>query len=637
MAAQSTLRHTATEDALAAFTQKWSDLFRKKLRSTSRAARIVATIALASSIILGAEAGRRWWKQRLREREQGRKLVRTNSWLHNKDGSRTIYVPYRQGTSKVTINTTKSLTFEAHRRLFLNPPRVSGLGNGSVPSAQAKPGLNLAFLHQFLSLMSIMIPRWSSREAGLLLSHSIFLMLRTYLSLIVARLDGEIVRDLVAGHGKAFLLGLLKVTFHILPRSGPEEGGGKMLIATVQWCGLGGFASYTNAMIKFLESKLSIAFRTRLTRYIHDLYLDDNLNYYKLSNLDGGVGQGADHFITQDLTLFCASAANLYSSLGKPFVDICVFSFQLYRSLGPLAWTGLMSNYFLTASILRRLSPPFGKLKAVEGKKEGEFRSLHARLIANAEEVAFYGGEDMEKTFLNKEYKSLKNWMEGIYMLKIRYNILEDFILKYSWSAYGYLLSSLPVFLPAWGGAGGATEAIASDEKGGRERGRMKDFITNKRLMLSLADAGGRMMYSIKDLSELAGHTSRVFTLISTLHRVHANAYYLRGGQSELYSLSDVQGTIQKGFDGVRFEQVPVVAPGLWPQGGDELLESLSVVIRSGEHLLVRNLRWGGGGLRLGPGTFVDGTTSRYRAPTAWGRARWHESWPVCGPSTAGW
>ncbi|GJD02799.1 ABC transporter transmembrane region 2 [Colletotrichum higginsianum] len=493
MAEQSTLRQSAAEEAIAAFFEKYSTLIRTRLRNTSRTTRLLGTLAFAASIILSAAGGRRWWRQRREEKEQGRKLVRTNSWLHNKDGSRTIYVPYKDGTSKVVIQTTKPLTFEAHRRLFLNPPRVSGLGDGTVPSAQTKPGLNLAFLHQFLSLMSIMIPRWSSKEAGLLLSHSVFLMLRTYLSLVVARLDGEIVRDLVAGQGRAFLWGLVK------------------------WCGLGGFASYTNAMIKFLESKVSIAFRTRLTRYIHDLYLNNNLNYYKLSNLDGGVGQGADQFITQDLTLFCAAAANLYSSLGKPFVDLCVFNYQLFRSLGPLALTGLLSNYFLTASILRRLSPPFGKLKAVEGRKEGDFRSLHARLIANAEEIAFYGGADMEKQFLNKEFKSLKNWMEGIYMLKIRYNMLEDFILKYSWSAYGYLLSSLPVFLPA----------------------------------------------------------------------VHADAYFLRGQQNELYSLSDVQGTIQKGFDGVRFENVPVVAPALWPTGGEELMESLSMVVRRGEHLLI--------------------------------------------------
>ncbi|TKA44239.1 hypothetical protein B0A49_13620 [Cryomyces minteri] len=429
-----------------------------------------------------------------------------------------------------------------------------------------------------MSLLTIMIPRWSSKETGLLLSHGVFLLLRTYLSLVVARLDGEIVRDLVGGNGRAFMWGIAK------------------------WCGIGAFASYTNAMIKFLQSKVSIAFRTRLTRYIHDLYLNDSLDYYKLSNLDGGVGQGADQFITQDLTLFCASAASLYSSLGKPFVDLLVFNYQLYRSLGPLALSGLLANYFLTATLLRRLSPPFGKLKAVEGRREGEFRGLHARLIANAEEVAFYGGDAMEKIWLDKGFKDLRNWMEGIYSLKIRYNMLEDFILKYSWSAFGYLITSLPIFLPVWGGLGGASELSATSSSSaaalentrsngklpGRAEGRMKEFITNKRLMLSLADAGGRMMYSLKDLSELAGYTSRVYTLISTLHRVHAAAYYPpRGQHAALYSLADVQGTVHKGFDGLRLEGVPVVAPALWPLGGDELVESLGVVVHSGEHLLI--------------------------------------------------
>src|SRR5277367_5787878 len=273
-------------------------------------------------------------------------------------------------------------------------------------------------------------------------------------------------------------------------------------------------------MIKFLQSKISIAFRTRLTRYIHDLYLNSNLNYYKLSNLDGGVGQGADQFITQDLTLFCSAAASLHSSLGKPLVDIFVFNYQLYRSLGPLALTGLLGNYFATATLLRRLSPPFGKLKAVEGRKEGDFRGLHARLIANAEEVAFYGGADIERVYLNRSFKELQNWMESIYSLKVRYNMLEDFVLKYSWSAFGYIITSLPVFLPAWGGLGGilelATPVSPTSPSDNKERGRMKEFITNKRLMLSLADAGGRMMYSIKDLSELAGYTSRVYMHIST-------------------------------------------------------------------------------------------------------------------------
>ena len=153
--------------------------------------------------------------------------------------------------------------------------------------------------------------------------------------------------------------------------------------------------------------------------------MNDTLSYYKLANLDGGIGQGADQLIVHDLTLFCTSAASLYSSIGKPFIDLCVFNYQLFLSLGPFALTGLLANYFVTATILRKLSPPFGKLKAVEGRKEGSFRTLHARLITNAEEIAFYGGSSREKTFLDNEFKDLRLWMEAIYLLKIRYNMLE--------------------------------------------------------------------------------------------------------------------------------------------------------------------------------------------------------------------
>ncbi|KAL4869158.1 hypothetical protein BDV12DRAFT_185383 [Aspergillus spectabilis] len=536
MAGQSTLRQR--EDPLVAL----------YIKRSSKTAKVIATIALLFSIIGTGYGGYNWFRERAKERARGKRLLRRNSGIRGKDGSRTIYVPYKDSlTSKVKIYPTKPTTFDAHRRLFLNPPPSARTGD------EDSPGLNLAFLHQFLSLGSIMVPRWGSKETGLLMSHGVFLLLH-----------GEIVRDLVAGKGRAFTWGIAK------------------------WCGIGTLASYTNAMIKFLQSKVSIAFRTRLTRYIHDLYLTADNNYYKLMNLDGSVGQGPDQYITQDLTLFCSAAAALYSSMGKPLVDLFVFNYQLYRSLGPLALSGILTGYFSTAIVLRKLSPPFGKLKAVEGKKEGDFRGLHSRLLANAEEISFYGGADTERVFLTRSFKDLQRWMEGIYSLKIRYNMLEDVILKYSWSAFGYLVTSLPVFLPAWGGLGGVMELADTSEAAGRERGRMKEFITNKRLMLSLADAGGRMMYSIKDISELAGYTSRIYSLISTLHRVHANAYYPpQGAESDLFSLEDVQGTIHNGFDGVRLEQVPVVAPSLYPRGGDELLESLSFVVHSGDHLLI--------------------------------------------------
>ncbi|KAI4235036.1 MAG: hypothetical protein L6R40_006582 [Gallowayella cf. fulva] len=573
MAVQSTLR--SPQHPLRLLFSHTLSKCRRRWKGTSQAARLAATIALTLSIISTAYGGEKWLKRRSEDKAQGRRLLRKNSGLRGKDGSRTIFVPYRNSTAKVVIHPTKTTSFDAHRRLFLNPPRAARLADGQpashVPPLNTRPGLNIAFLHQFLSLLSIMIPHWNSKESGLLLSQGIFLLLRTYLSLVVTRLDGEIVRDLVAGNGRAFLWGIIK------------------------WCGIGGFASYTNAAIKFLQSKVSIAFRTRLTRYIHDLYLHDNLNYYKVLNLDGGIGQGIDQFICNDITLFTASAASLYSSIGKPLVDLCVFNYQLFRSLGPLALTGLLANYIITATALRRLSPPFGKLKAVEGRREGDFRGLHARLIANAEEVAFYGGADIEKTFLDSGFKDLTSWMEGIYRLKIRYNMLEDFVLKYSWSAFGYLITSLPVFLPEWAGLTVIPEpALPKDPHGDEssfhpQHTRMQAFITNKRLMLSLADAGGRMMYSLKDLSELAGYTSRVYALISTLHRVHAGAYAPpRHTHPEPYSLADVHGTVQKGYDGIRLENCPLIAPAPVHQlPGAPLTEPLTFTLPAGAHTLI--------------------------------------------------
>jgi ATP-binding cassette, subfamily D (ALD), peroxisomal long-chain fatty acid import protein len=76
-----------------------------------------------------------------------------------------------------------------------------------APSSH-KPNLDKTFLRQLKAIMRIAFRSWYSKESLILFMHSFFLVLRTVLSVGVARLDGRLVRDIVSADGKGFLKGL---------------------------------------------------------------------------------------------------------------------------------------------------------------------------------------------------------------------------------------------------------------------------------------------------------------------------------------------------------------------------------------------------------------------------------------------
>ena len=123
------------------------------------------------------------------------------------------------------------------------------------------------------------------------------------------------------------------------------------------------------------------------------------------------------------------------------------------------------------------------------------------------------------------------------------------------------------------------------------------DYISNRRLLLSLADAGGRLMLSWKDLSALAGSTSRVYTLLSTLHDLSGATYAALARPLDLapeqpfYDLGSLNGRLVDDApvgEGVSFDKVPIVAPAPGvASGGEELVKRLSLRVKPGEHLLI--------------------------------------------------
>ncbi|KAI8905894.1 ABC transporter transmembrane region 2-domain-containing protein [Gorgonomyces haynaldii] len=463
------------------------------------------------------------------------------------------------------------LVYVVTKRLWKpSKPEPEETGPIKIDKNVVKVGVDSRFVKQIKYILKLCIPSWRSKTILILVLHTTFLILRTYITVIGARLDGRIVKDLVAGDVKSFMRSLGLFMAISLP------------------------ATYTNSMIKYLQSRLAVSLRTKLTEHVHDLYIQDN-TFYKAINLDNRI-DGADQLITTDINRFATALANLYSNLGKPILDIIIFNYQLARSIGLGGMWGLTLNYVVTASLLRAVTPPFGKLAAQEAKLEGDFRSSHSRVITNAEEIGFYNGENLEKSILQKTYNNLVRHINKIYRIRIVYNMVEDFLIKYSWSAVGLMLASIPVFFPDFAGSRskredaeialaenttavtGETDPVVNKRTGSRTQG----FITNKRLMLSLADAGGRIMYSYKELSELAGYTYRVYNMLRVFEDLKHNRF-LETKTEKPYTLDKIEGVYKYNDKLISFQNVPVVTPF----GDTVLVEDLNIKIGPGEHLMI--------------------------------------------------
>lgn len=97
------------------------------------------------------------------------------------------------------------------------------------------------------------------------------------------------------------------------------------------------------------------------------------------------------------------------------------------------------------------------------------------------------------------------------------------------------------------------------------------DYISSRRLLLSLADAGGRLMYAYKDILELAGLTTRLYALLSALHNL-----------PPLPASSPDDG----GPPRVTLDNVDVSIPASGAQEAP-LVKDLSLSLSAGEHLMI--------------------------------------------------
>ncbi|XP_014244629.1 ATP-binding cassette sub-family D member 2 [Cimex lectularius] len=414
------------------------------------------------------------------------------------------------------------------------------------------PGFNREFLIELYKLIRLLIPRLWCKEVGLLSVHTLALITRTFMSIYVATMEGQMVKFIVQRDINNFALMLLK------------------------WLGVALPATFLNSLIRYLECKIALAFRSRLVNHAYHLYMK-NQTYYRVSNLDSRI-ENADHLLTEDIKAFTASLAHLYSHLTKPLFDCALIGLALARSSrqmgaavipGPLLAVIVIS---LTGQVLRCLSPKFGALVAIEAERSAYLRSVHSRLITNAEEIAFYGGSKVELNHLKAAYRCLVDHKNKILCQRLWYVVLEQFLMKYVWSGTGMIMVSIPILM-------------ASNDTGIARNvsDRTQYFTTARNLLISGADAVERLLSSYKEIVELAGYTSRVGAVLKVFKDVSEGVYQRSAITTSFNKYRDIRGSIRHSTDGsIKLCDVPIVTPT-----GDVVIPNLSIHIKPGRHLLI--------------------------------------------------
>jgi ABC-type uncharacterized transport system fused permease/ATPase subunit len=310
----------------------------------------------------------------------------------------------RKKRKQLATDTSSSSSSSALRKTAHDAKALSRSGHGQV---------NMEFVRQLRELLAIAMPGVASKEFLLLLLHTAFLVSRTFLSIEVSKLDGAIVKSIVSKRGSEFIWNLAK------------------------WLGLAIPATYINSMIRFLESKLAIAFRTRMSQHFYQQYMAND-TYYRVGNLDGRLSN-ADQCLTEDVARFCANVAHVHSQVSKPLLDVVLMGGQLVMLANNKTGHGTAAKpaalailiIYLTIKVLRWFTPPFGELVAEQARLEGNYRYTHSRLITNAEEIAFYGGHEIEQRSLTSAYLQLVKHMNSVFRLRILHGMVEGFFMKY--------------------------------------------------------------------------------------------------------------------------------------------------------------------------------------------------------------
>ncbi|XP_053351415.1 ATP-binding cassette sub-family D member 3a isoform X1 [Clarias gariepinus] len=409
------------------------------------------------------------------------------------------------------------------------------------------------FFSRIMRILGIMVPRLFCKETWYLIVIAVMLVARTYCDVWMIQ-NGTMIESGIISRD----ITLFKRHFY-------------SYITVIPGIAL------VNNLLKLGLNELKLRFRDRLTKHLYDEYLK-GYTYYKMGNLDNRIAN-ADQLLTQDVEKFCNSVVDLYSNLSKPLLDIGLYILKLTNAIGAQGPASMMAYLLISGLFLTRLRRPIGKMTVVEQKYEGEYRYVNSRLITNSEEIAFYNGNLREKQTIYSTFKKLVDHLHNFIFFRFSMGMIDSIIAKYLATVVGYLVVSRPFLNQRHPRHLHSTHAEL-----------LEDYYQSGRMLLRMSQALGRIVLAGREMTRLAGFTTRITELMKVLKELNMGKYErTMVSQSEkeidtLEKLTLVPGSGRIIFmdNVIKFERTPLATPN-----GDVLIKDLSFEVKSGTNVLV--------------------------------------------------
>lgn len=400
-------------------------------------------------------------------------LVRIIHWLLTNRKS-SFYLLTSTGVFLAIIQSVRKL----RQKRKANEENMKDLSTITINKDRHK--FDKIFIQRFKSIMKISFPGIYSKETWYFSLLSILLVVRTLLSVKIASLIGTNAQLLVSKQYNEFFLQVLYFTIISIP------------------------VSCVNSALHYFSGMLALRIRLNISHYVHERYLD-SVSFYKAINLGSGKIEHADQRVTSDVLNFSEAVPEIYCAIFKPTLDVILFTSLLGKSTG---WQGpvIMYSYLILCILIKRvIMPSFGKLIAKESELEGRYRTAHAALISDSEEIAFYRGSEKEKTVVNKFLGDIEKHSQYVVYLQSLVKFADEIYLKYFVSIIGYAVLIAPQVFNHNNYRSKSTEELT------------RESIKSMRYLNTAKEAGLDLVLSGNMIVDLVGYTSRVSQLLEKL------------------------------------------------------------------------------------------------------------------------